>query len=269
MTELQIGDLVRNLKKLERSVAAKGEDIVRLRFEQGCLLKDIVGNTNHGDSQVENISKETRIPESTLRIAYGHAKRFNFKETLLEKEITKLKEAGKSISYGYFRAALKEDQNPDLHGGEEKHKEHLLKKYETAGSALGSARDHYPQDREVKGAQESFEQVTEDAKFVILGNEGRGTSGVKKSEREECELYLHFIREQPDIISGEMGCQAHHPVYKSEGNNASDFYALPLTARHHEEAHKLGRKKFTEKYGLDLDKIIWGLVIKFIRELLK
>lgn len=269
MTEVQFGDLIRSLRKLERDIAEKGESIVLKRFQQGCLLKGVVGNTKYGDSEVERIAKEARIPEPTLRIAHGVAKRFNFKDALIEKEIAKLKEAGKTISYGYFRAALKEDTNPDLHGSAEKHKDHLLKKYETAGSSLSKARDHYPQDQQVKGAEVQFEQVTEDAKFVILGESGRNTSGIRKDPREECPNYLLFIRDQPDIISGEMGCQAHHPVYLSEGNNASDFFAIPLTAKHHEEAHKLGRKAFAEKYGLDLDKIIWNLVIKFIRELMK
>jgi hypothetical protein len=248
--EVAFGEIVRSLKKLERGVNAKGEDIVRLRFEQGCLLKDIVGKSTYGENAVEQIVKETQIPEGTLRVAYGHAKRFNFKEVLLDKEITRLKEAGKSISYGYFRAALKPETNPDLHGGEEKHKEFLLKKVESAGSDLQAAADHYGVDEQVQGAAIGFASAIEDVELNILGN--RGTSGTKKGDPWKCPQWLAYLRTLPCCITGEVGStEAHHLILRSRGAQASDFFCFNLSSEMHREYHKLGHEKFTEKYNVD------------------
>jgi hypothetical protein len=265
--EVQFGEIIRGLKKLEKGVNAKGEDIVRLRFEQGCLLKDIVGKSTYGENAVERVAKETSIPEGTLRVAYGHAKRFHFKLVSLDKEINRLKESGKSISYGYFRAALKPETNSDLHGGPEKHKEHLLKEYERAGTSLSAARDHYPEDEQVKGAEESFAQVTEDAQFAILGD--RGTSGIKRGKRFLCPQYISFIHEHKCCVSGVSPVEAHHLVYRSRGGQASDLLAVPLSSGLHQEYHAIGHDKFIELYNIDFNAVVMSLLENFINEILK
>jgi hypothetical protein len=265
--EVVLGDIVRGLKTCERTISKRGEDIVRARFEQGCLLKDVVGNTKYGENVVSRIANEAGIPEATLRIAYGHAKRFSFREANLEREFAKLKEAGKNISYSYFRAALQENRNPDVHGGKEKHKDHLLKKYEEAGEALHEARTHYPDDPEVQGAIATFESVAEDAEFTILGK--RGTSGIKKGGRWQCEAYLKFIREHKCCVSGLQPVEAHHLILKSRGGQASDLFTVPLTSELHQEYHRIGHNSFVDKYNVNFEGVVITLIQSFITELLR
>lgn len=264
--EVQIGDIVRSLKKLERQVSDSGEKIVRLKMEQGCLLKDVVGSAKYGEGAVERIANESGIMESTLRIAYGHAKRFNFKTALLDKEIEKLKEAGKHISFNYFRAALKPEVNPDLHGGEEKHKNYLLSKVERAGTDLQTAADHYPHSKQVQGAAVAIAETIQEAEFKIFDPE-KTAGTIIKGEAWRSPKYAAFVRKQPCCVSGATkGIEAHHPKYRSSGAQSSDFYLIPLAKEFHDEWHKLGTKKFIEKYGLRMDLIIQRQWEKFATE---
>lgn len=265
--EVELGDIVRSLKKLEAQINLKGEGIVRLRFEQGCLLKDVVGATKYGDGAVERIAGETGINESTLRIAYGLAKFFHFRETSLDKKIKELKEAGKSISYNYFRAMLQENRNPELHGSPEKHKDHLLKKVESAGQALREASDQYPNDDEVRGTAVAFVEVIEETDFDLIGD--RGTSGVRKGRRWQCEEYLRYVREHKCCVSKQYPVEAHHLIYRSRGGQASDLFAVPLSRELHQEYHSIGHSAFVEKYNIDFNAIVTQLIEGFITQLLK
>ena len=75
--------------------------------------------------------------------------------------------------------------------------------------------------------------------------------------------YLDWIREQPCVVSdmrsgqsnaGERGLiqtwvvAAHHP---SVGAGGTDYDALPLDTRLHDEQHRIGIKSFCAEYNLD------------------
>lgn len=263
--EVHLGNAIRDIKNLENQIHKKGEEIVWLRFYQGCKLNGIVGNTEYGESVVSRIANESGVNESTLRVAYGVAKFFNFNEELLQSKINELKNAGKSIGYNYFRAALQGHKNPEVHGSEEKYKEHLLSKVEDTLTLLNEALEKFPDDEEVKGVTLKVYETLDG--FDIIGN--RGTSGTKRGGRWQCEEYLRYVREHKCCITGEHPVEAHHLIYKSRGGQASDLFAVPMSSEIHKEYHSLGHKKFVEKYGVDFNAIVTQLIEGFISQLLK
>jgi hypothetical protein len=52
------------------------------------------------------------------------------------------------------------------------------------------------------------------------------------------EAYLAWVRTQPSCISGQMGCEAHHPIgQRYSQSKCSDYLAIPLTHAEHMELH--------------------------------
>jgi hypothetical protein len=69
---------------------------------------------------------------------------------------------------------------------------------------------------------------------------------------ERSRKYRAWIRTQPSVVSGLMGCEAAHTG--SDGGTsmkASDFTRAPLTIEEHLEYHRIGRGAFEALHGLD------------------
>lgn len=94
--------------------------------------------------------------------------------------------------------------------------------------------------------------------------------GITKSHKIESKSYLDWIRAKPCIITGTIGCDAHHVQRKSHGTN--DFLAIPLSHAVHVDLHNVGFFGFESKHGVDLkDAVIAKLVerVEFLEERLK
>ncbi len=53
------------------------------------------------------------------------------------------------------------------------------------------------------------------------------------------EAYLAWVRTQPSVISGRMGCEAHHVISKRfSSQKTSDYLAIPLTPDEHRKLHE-------------------------------
>jgi hypothetical protein len=69
--------------------------------------------------------------------------------------------------------------------------------------------------------------------------------------RPRSKPYRKWIRTQPSVASGLMGCEAAHTG--SDGGKAmkaSDFTCVPLTPAEHLEYHRIGRDGFERKHGI-------------------
>lgn len=82
--------------------------------------------------------------------------------------------------------------------------------------------------------------------------------------------YRAWIRTLPSAVSGLRPCEAAHTG--SDGGmrmKSSDYSCIPLRAEEHLEFHRIGKKAFAERYGIDCAEIaqrlnaVW---FKFSRE---
>ena len=79
--------------------------------------------------------------------------------------------------------------------------------------------------------------------------------------------HLDLVRQQPCLVCGARPSTAHHAVGASMlehvgvrgGRKHSDYYALSLCPRHHqneEGIHRLGAKTFEARFGTQVDMLI-------------
>ena len=74
--------------------------------------------------------------------------------------------------------------------------------------------------------------------------------GFPKQQQNRCDDYLAWIRSQPSVQSGEMGCVAHHPVgNRCSTVKVSDFLAIPLTDAEHRRLHDRGWREWEAEHG--------------------
>ncbi len=65
------------------------------------------------------------------------------------------------------------------------------------------------------------------------------------------EAHLDWVREQPCVVTGRYGVDAHHHQKKSQIRN--DFTAIPLVHEIHvPELHSIGEQFVEDKYAVDL-----------------
>lgn len=76
-----------------------------------------------------------------------------------------------------------------------------------------------------------------------------------KSTANRCDEYLAWIRSQPSVESGRMGCVSHHMIGHGRCGTAktSDFLAIPLTDDEHRRLHDHGWKAWEERNGSQLE----------------
>lgn len=97
-----------------------------------------------------------------------------------------------------------------------------------------------------------------------LGNFGE--SGIDKRKPFRCPPYEEFVKQQPCCVSPgqKYGVEFHHLIYKSRKGQSSDIFGVPLLpALHHEYHYVLARKKFTAKYKVDWNRVVYDLWTKF------
>lgn len=79
---------------------------------------------------------------------------------------------------------------------------------------------------------------------------------------------LAFTSAEPCIVTGELGVDCHHVVYKSRGRLASDLFVVPLKHELHMELHKIGEEAFQAKYNVNLEACIVRNIQRFLLWLL-
>lgn len=85
---------------------------------------------------------------------------------------------------------------------------------------------------------------------------------MKKDIRWRSKKYIDWVKSQPSIISGNIGCDPHHIKghYLTGGVTAPDWAVIPLTRIEHTDLHNIGYKAWEEKHGIsqvDLLMIFW------------
>jgi len=62
--------------------------------------------------------------------------------------------------------------------------------------------------------------------------------------------YLRYIKRQPCLLCPSASVDPHHT--KTRGAGGSDYRALPLCRKHHEDLHRRGAIVFALDYRIDL-----------------
>jgi hypothetical protein len=267
MKELSTGDLVRELKKLERRMQTIGEQFVLAKFDRGALLKDIMqSEERYGAGLVQSVAEEVGLSDKTLYEEHAFAKRYNYNRAQLEDEIVKLNSAGRKINYAHFRKQLNPAKNPDVVGGIENHKDMTCRNIESLADQLDQAKEIYAGDAEVEGAiqvgMESLVDMQEHAEFLVGDMQHpKPVKGLSK----ELPHYKAWIKTLPCAISGATrDVDPHHVVFQSKGENGMDIFCIPLCREMHDELHDLGTLKFEKKYGKNLRVLVLGYVQHYV-----
>lgn len=76
-----------------------------------------------------------------------------------------------------------------------------------------------------------------------------------KDPQNRCEEYLVWVRAQPSVLSGHMGCLAHHIIGHNRCSSikTSDFLAIPLTDAEHKRLHDHGWREWEAEHGSQLE----------------
>ncbi len=92
-----------------------------------------------------------------------------------------------------------------------------------------------------------------------------------KPERLESAPYRKYIRNHTCIVAKcWRRVEAHHVVFAGQGrvgSKVTDYQCVPCCVKHHQEFHFLGREGFSEKYSLDLSRLIIEFLILYIVQL--
>ena len=89
-----------------------------------------------------------------------------------------------------------------------------------------------------------------------------------KPIRETDKDYKSYIISKPCLVWNNecLGdIVAHHSV--SRGSGGSDYKAVPLCMRHHNDVHNIGWLTFQEYYNINFDKEIIRLLIGYIKKI--
>jgi 5-methylcytosine-specific restriction endonuclease McrA len=71
---------------------------------------------------------------------------------------------------------------------------------------------------------------------------------LKKSKRIVNKTLIQVISKSACVVCGKHGVDVHH--VKSKKSGGDDVYSnlMPLCREHHQEVHKIGLSKFSDKY---------------------
>lgn len=80
-------------------------------------------------------------------------------------------------------------------------------------------------------------------------------SSFQKVRANRSDAYLAWVRAQPSVESGMMGCVAHHVVGHGRCGTvkSSDFWCLPLTDSEHRRLHDHGWAEWERQNGSQLE----------------
>ncbi len=74
--------------------------------------------------------------------------------------------------------------------------------------------------------------------------------GLKKPKRIVSHALIEYYKSQGCAVCGWKPCDAHHLKSRGAGGDDVPENLISLCRRHHCEAHRIGRRKFLDKYGL-------------------
>jgi hypothetical protein len=222
------------INKIQRRVQRNGEELIRLYFQQGYELKDIVHNSEYGDKTVARIADATKEHKSTLYKSWAFANAFGFDQKRLESEIDQAKSLGSKINFSTWEKKYLNQKDPNVVGGDEEYKNLQLNRAERLADAIGEATSVVGSDEEIEGVTAFASEAVRD----FLKAMDRGDVVQYKNE-----TFLNYISKQPCCLTGEPAV-IHRPY-----GTVSDILALPLSPAIINLAEEAGLDAIEEQYG--------------------
>lgn len=245
-------------------IKAKGYDLVVLRWRWGVELANV--KTRYGDSFIRSLAEDTNWYKSSLYDYRALGKAFDTEEDLkaywdqcerrgIKMNLTKLLRGVTAAS----------TQRPDLHGGKAQVVDDLMREVETLGIKLEKLREFtdapelsLDKKREILGVLQKAEEVMSEPSQKSF----QTTIG-------QSEDYLDYIRSLPCRICDFNPVDPHHVETGGVGMKGSDFTAIPLCRKHHDELHSGGKETFQKLHGITLEKEILAVLVRCMASLWK
>jgi hypothetical protein len=79
------------------------------------------------------------------------------------------------------------------------------------------------------------------------------------------EARVLWIIAQRSVVSGERPCVNAHVKGGGMGRKADFRWIVPLTAREHDELHRVGKPAFQDKYAIDLGETARRIAAEWLR----
>jgi len=95
----------------------------------------------------------------------------------------------------------------------------------------------------------------------VWGHRMADFDDLQKTPRQVDWEYLAWIKSLPCLVTGKVGADPHH--LSSVGSGGSDYSAVPLKRKFHNEIEQIGVKEFEVKYKLSVWYSAWSFLLKW------
>lgn len=258
------------LESLHTGMEAGG---IEIRFWLGVLVKSI--GTERGKGTIARLSKEKRIPETTLRIARRFAEKFDGDPDRMRDWVKNHVKSGKKANWQAVIDLTRANKNPRVLGAKplirrlmasvERSAHDLQKANEVIAALPEEEREHW--ENQVQGvASLLVEDATEFSNNVPI-IEGMGKVGPSDMffQPARSDDYKEWIHKFPCVIKGTLPVDGHHAVgERGMGEKASDYGMVPLSHELHMELHDIGIVKFELKYNINFKELALNYLHRYI-----
>ena len=91
--------------------------------------------------------------------------------------------------------------------------------------------------------------------YQVFGSKTKTREPRRRTHRrrrpDQADAYRAWIREQPSVVSGlTRRIEAAHTGPHAYSQKSSGYTCIPLTLEEHAELHRIGPRRFEEKYGI-------------------
>lgn len=237
-------------------IRAKGYDLVVLRWKWGFELASV--KTRYGDSFIDLLAEDIEWHRGTLYDYRALGKAFDTEEDL-KKYWDDCIRAGIPMNLTKLLRGVAPDptKRPEQYGGKAQVVDELMREVETLGIKLEKLKGFVDapelgidKKREILGVLQKAEEVMSESGQMSPST----TIGVS-------EDYLDYIRSLPCRICDFNPVDPHHVETGGVGMKGSDFTAIPLCRKHHDELGSKGKETFQQLHGIMLAKEIVAVLV--------
>lgn len=257
--KMDLDQAIQAMKDAESEIAHHENAKLMLRWRQGV----IVANTRivRGEQTMKKLSDECGTHENTLRYCRNLVEFFNYDQKQFKDWVD---ETSDTNGKGYVRwtkdvikGLLRGDEDPEVIGPE-KYRDQAMSRVESTVQSLEKLNEHL-REVEDEDAHREVEGVTmralDEIRRFMQSEFYEDGSYDPKEVTPRSDQYLDFIRSMPSPLSGQGPCIPHHRVRAGTSNKGSDFEAVPMTQKEHQELHNMDEDAFWSKYTVDVGEL--------------
>lgn len=267
--EFEVEEAERLLEEAESEFRKHQNEIMLLRWRQGLIA--YATPKKYGESTMDKLAEATGVHKNTLYDAANVVEEFLFSRELYEEWLEEGEGGTRYWSEALDMIRKETDSTTDPTGDEEEFIdrvlddiEELAHKIEQVNEMIDDLGDDVDEEkrREVEGL--SKRAVAEARRFMKseFYRNGEVTDAGQPIPRSE--QYMDFIRDCPCAISEKPGADPHHVEQGGVGTKGSDFSAVPLHRKLHDELEDMPDEDFEAKYNVDFNELRYAYNHRFL-----